>query len=391
MPPSGNLSLGKLSRWGAVIALGVAAGYGARSLAERAGRNLGSSPHLDWEQAHRLALRVSGWQGAGVPDRALRQRQYSEMVARSEPLVAAYLGRRLPRPIEEVHVVDRRDWLEANFASLALLLEPLEDIFTRLRAHPSPPLAALLGGRLAGAQIGVLFGVLARRVLGQYDLSLLSPDPDSQGALLFVEPNIARLGAQLGLRGEDLRLWVTLHEVTHVFQFEAYPWVRPYFSDLLRQMLRALAGELSRPDAGLTQFAGRLIEGRLMGRHWLEGALSPEVKPLFERVQALMSLSEGYSNHLMRAIGRELLPSYGEIDRRMKERERSKPLLLELFDRLTGMDLKLAQYQEGEAFVSAVTAARGLAFANRAWDGPERLPTLAEIRAPERWIARLEG
>jgi coenzyme F420 biosynthesis associated uncharacterized protein len=352
-----------------VIALGVAAGYGARSLAERAGRNLGSSPHLDWEQAHRLALRVSGWQGAGVPDRALRQRQYSEMVARSEPLVAAYLGRRLPRPIEEVHVVDRRDWLEANFASLALLLEPLEDIF----------------------QIGVLFGVLARRVLGQYDLSLLSPDPDSQGALLFVEPNIARLGAQLGLRGEDLRLWVTLHEVTHVFQFEAYPWVRPYFSDLLRQMLRALAGELSRPDAGLTQFAGRLIEGRLMGRHWLEGALSPEVKPLFERVQALMSLSEGYSNHLMRAIGRELLPSYGEIDRRMKERERSKPLLLELFDRLTGMDLKLAQYQEGEAFVSAVTAARGLAFANRAWDGPERLPTLAEIRAPERWIARLEG
>ena len=40
--------------------------------------------------------------------------------------------------------------------------------------------------------MGVLLGVLARKVLGQYDLSLLAPDPTA-GALYFVEPNIERI------------------------------------------------------------------------------------------------------------------------------------------------------------------------------------------------------
>jgi uncharacterized protein (DUF2342 family) len=27
---------------------------------------------------------------------------------------------------------------------------------------------------------------------------------------------------------------------------------------------------------------------------------------------------------------------------------------------------------------------------NRVWEGPDRLPTLDEIRAPQRWISRIE-
>ena len=72
--------------------------------------------------------------------------------------------------------------------------------------HSDLPLAASLGqlnGTLIGAQMGVLLGFLARRVLGQYDLSLLSPDPQVRGSLYFVEPNIARVQNQLGLSDED--------------------------------------------------------------------------------------------------------------------------------------------------------------------------------------------
>ena len=59
--------------------------------------------------------------------------------------------------------------------------------------------------------------------------------------------------------------------------------------------------------------------------------------------------------------------------------------------RLTGLDLKMEQYAAGERFADAVIAARGRAFLNQVWTGPETLPTLDKIRAPETWIARMEG
>jgi putative hydrolase len=102
-----------------------------------------------------------------------------------------------------------------------------------------------------------------------------------------------------------------------------------------------------------------------------------------------MSLVEGYSNHIMNAIGRELLPSFDQIEERVRQRQLNRPLIEELFNRVTGMDLKLAQYRQGEIFVDAVVAQRGVAFVNRVWERPEHLPDMNEIRNPEQWINRM--
>ncbi len=385
-----------LRRLGTILLLGVVAGYGVRYMASRAASRAserGPARLIDWEQARRFALRVSQWDQAGIPDRAARRAQYARLVEQSEPLIAEYLGVQLPQPINRVYVVDRREWLEANFTSFEVLFAPVEELYTRVGARQSA-LAASLGqinGVLIGSQMGVLLGFLARRVLGQYDLSLLSPDPQVRGSLYFVEPNIARVQTQLGLSDEDFRLWIALHECTHVFEFEAYPWVRPYFNTLLRQFLDQLSTQLETLGVGLPQLLGRLIGGRESGRHWIERMLTPEQQHIFDQLQALMSLVEGYSNHIMNAIGGRLLPSFEQIEQRIQQRQQNRPLIEELFNRITGMDLKLAQYQQGEAFVNAVAQARGVAFVNRVWDRHENLPTMAEIREPQRWIARMGG
>lgn len=389
-----------LRRLGTILLLGVVAGYGARYVASRAGRvesdrgTAGQVPTrlIDWARARRFALRVSQWEQAAIPDRAVRRAQYARLVERSEPLIAEYLNVRLPQPISRIYVVDRREWLEANFDSFEVLFAPVEELYARVGARQSALMGSALGqinGTLIGSQMGILLGFLARRVLGQYDLSLLSPDPEVRGSLYFVEPNIARVQTQLGLNDEDFRLWIALHEVTHVFEFEAYPWVRPYFNDLLRQFLGQVSDQLEALGVGLPQLLGRLVNGRSSGRHWIERMLTPEQQRIFDQLQALMSLVEGYSNHIMNAIGGRLLPSFHEIERRVQQRQQNRPLLEELFNRITGMDLKLAQYQQGEAFVNAVAAARGVAFVNRVWERPENLPTMAEIRDPQRWIARM--
>jgi uncharacterized protein (DUF2342 family) len=92
----------------------------------------------------------------------------------------------------------------------------------------------------------------------------------------------------------------------------------------------------------------------------------------------------------MNAIGGQLLPGFTLIEQRIKQRQQNRPLIEELFNRITGMDLKLAQYQQGEAFVNAVVAERGIAFMNRVWERAEHLPTMDEIRNPQRWIARMD-
>lgn len=389
-------SSGELRRLGTILLLGVVAGAGVRYVTSRAaaGRPAREPSRLiDWDQAQRVALRFSQWEQAGIPDRAARRAQYMRLVERSEPLIAEYLGVRLPDPISRIFVVDRREWLGANFASFEVVFEPVEQLYARVGGGRSGIGAALgqINGTLVGAQMGVLLGFIARRVLGQYDLSLLSPDPEVRGSLYFVEPNIARVQTQLGLNDEDFRLWIALHEVTHVFQFEAYPWVRPYFNDLLRGFLEQVSVQLESLGVGLPQLLNRLVQGRSSGQHWIERMLTPEQQRIFEQLQALMSLVEGYSNHIMNAIGGQLLPSFQQIEQRIHQRQHNRPLLEELFNRITGMDLKLAQYQQGEAFVNAVAAARGVAFINQVWERPENLPAMAEIRDPQRWIARMGG
>jgi len=118
--------------------------------------------------------------------------------------------------------------------------------------------------------------------------------------------------------------------------------------------------------------------------------LTPEQRRIFEQLQALMSLVEGYGNHVMNAVGRRLLPSFEQIEQRVAQRQANKTVLEVLINRITGMDLKLIQYQQGEAFVNAVTQTRGVAFAARVWERPENLPTLEEIRDPGAWIRRMD-
>ncbi|NJM07918.1 hypothetical protein HC891_19600, partial [Candidatus Gracilibacteria bacterium] len=253
--------------------------------------------------------------------------------------------------------------------------------------------AGLVGdvnGRLLGAQIGALLGYLARRVLGQYDLSLLSPEPNAQGALYYVEPNIARVQTQLGLNDEEFRLWIALHETTHAFEFEAYPWVRAHFNTLLQGYFNELNDQLQDLGSGIGNIINRLMQGQGKNEHWIEMVLTPDQRKVFDQLQALMSLVEGYGNHVMNAVGRQLLPSFAQIEQRVAQRQQNKTLFEQLFNRITGMDLKLAQYQQGEAFVDAVVKARGITFAARVWERAEHLPTIEEIRNPQQWIMRME-
>ena len=64
-------------------------------------------------------------------------------------------------------------------------------------------------------------------------------------------------------------------------------------------------------------------------------------------------------------------------------------LLLPLRHRLVGLDAKLAQYAQGEAFIAAIESVGGPELLARVWEDPIHLPDLAEIREPDLWLGRI--
>lgn len=380
-------------RLGVLLIASAIAGLGASYVASRKRpEHWAEAGLIDWNIVRRSAVQVSQTQQAPVRNRAVAREQYTEMVRRSEPLIARYLNVDLPEPIQRIVVMDRREWLDANITNFTGLFQFIEELYQRNANQKTlgATVAAGINRRVMSAQVGVLLGVLARKVLGQYDLSLLAPEPTG-GALYFVEPNIDRIQRSLDLNAHDFRLWIALHETTHAYEFEAYPWVREHFNSLLRRYFDTVNEQLQGFKGGLGPILTRLLENMGKGQHWMEALQTPTQRAIFNELQALMSLVEGYSNHIMNAIGQQILPNFEEIERRIEERKGSRPLAEQLFNRITGMDLKLAQYQQGQQFVDTVVRRRGIAFATKAWERSENLPTLDEIRAPERWIVRMEA
>jgi putative hydrolase len=116
---------------------------------------------------------------------------------------------------------------------------------------------------------------------------------------------------------------------------------------------------------------------------------------LMERLQATMSLVEGHAEHVMDAVGADLLPALPRLRAAMTRRRVTRGLPWRVLERLLGLELKLRQYEEGRRFCDAIVRAgseRGAAPSQvlaRAWRSPEDLPTAAELREPGLWLARV--
>jgi coenzyme F420 biosynthesis associated uncharacterized protein len=385
-----------MPRYRASLITGIAFGLGATFLYAATKRAPLTTPRtlIGWDWATRVAARVSGPNGSLTQsERDELSPYYSEMVRELEGPISAYTGTVLPQSTDVI-VMDRKDWIVANVANFRELFEPIDELYVEISRASGPNLPGVpqAGQAVLSAQVGTLLGYLARRVLGQYDMSLLGKEMLTGGKLYFVEPNIRVLQQTMGVPIDELRRWIALHESTHAHEFEVYPWVRGYMNDQLQRYLRSVISDMRRGQDGngIATFVTRLLDNLRSGRSMLESMMSEEQREIVSRLQALMSLAEGYSNHVMNAVGRDLLPSFELIHERVEHRQKHRGKTEEIFLRITGLKMKMEQYRLGEAFTDEIVRQRSISFLNQAWQAPENLPSEWEIRNPLDWIKRIE-
>jgi coenzyme F420 biosynthesis associated uncharacterized protein len=379
--------------WQAGFLIGSALGAVA-TVAGRRAEKVARRGLVDWPEVERIAIgRLRAAPGTlDAAELRVTEPAYAAAMARIVPALTEALGSQLPGVVERSGVVDRAGWVRANTGSFASLMGKLE---TDLLDQVMPPGGGLAKATMALAnrwlttrQLGFLLGFMGTRVLGQYDLALLSTEA-APGRLLFVEENIRATAAALGVPIGPFRTWIALHETTHAFEFEAHPWLRPYLAERLERQLTLFGKDARGLGREAMRGLGRAIRGEAGGEHWIERMMGPEQKVLFKEMQAVMSLLEGFSDYVMDEVGRDLVPGVSQISARFHDRRTRRTPFERAMLRLTGMDLKLEQYKKGEQFVRAIADRRGPTALARLWEGPETLARGGEIDHPERWITRV--
>ncbi|MGH9097256.1 MAG: zinc-dependent metalloprotease [Acidimicrobiales bacterium] len=354
---------------------------------------------ISWEVAERVAGWVSNRNPMPAPYRPeLLQEDFEELTAQAEELVAAETGLRSASGPARARVTDRNGWVHANVASFQRLVGPHLERFTPARLATTNPVTERLAGPLAsagrvatGSQLGVVLGWLSTRVLGQYDLLLTEEAIEDQDIVYFVGPNVVTLEQRYGFEPREFRLWLALHEVTHRCQFTAIPWMRDHFLSLVQEGLGSLDPDPSRFAEALKRLTEEIRAGRNPLRD--NGALglvaTPEQLEGLHRIQALMSLLEGHGDVTMDRAGAAAIPSAARFSEVLRQRRQQTRGPARLLQQLVGMEAKLRQYEEGEKFIAAVERSGGPELLDRAWRGPEWLPSLTEIRNPAQWISRV--
>ncbi|HEX5240804.1 MAG TPA: zinc-dependent metalloprotease [Candidatus Limnocylindrales bacterium] len=380
-------------RWQAGFLIGSVLGVAA-TVAGRHAERVARTGLVDWGAVERIATaRASHAPGALTPlELRAADSAYREAMAAVVPRLEAALGAPLPGVVERAGVVDRAGWIRANVGTFRSLIASMEgellDQVVPVGGGLARAAMALANRWVTSQQLGFLLGFMGTRVLGQYDLAILSAEAQP-GRLLFVEENVRATAHALGIPVGPFRTWIALHETTHAFEFEGNPWLRPYLAERLERQLRLFSGHASDLGRDAIRAIGRSLRGEAGGEHWLERLMTDEQRTLFRETQAVMSLLEGFGDYVMDEVGRGLVPDVERISARFHERRQQRSGFERAVLRLTGMDLKMEQYARGERFVEAVAAARGRAALTRIWAGPETLPTPDEIGEPARWIARV--
>jgi coenzyme F420 biosynthesis associated uncharacterized protein len=340
---------------------------------------------VDWS----LARRIAGFAGASTGSTDVGV----DLVGRAkelEPAVAGYTGLDAEGQAPPGEVVDRAGWVDANLTTFSHLLDPVaERMSERLgRAGPlAQPLRQAAGATIA-AEAGLMTGYMSQRVLGQFELSLIQPEAPTR--LLFVAPNLLKAVDELDVDRDTFFDWIVLHELTHVVQFTGVPWLREHLGGLLRTYLDTLDVQIKAGAAGglpsmpnIPELVERFREGGLVAL-----ISSREQRELLDQLQPVMAVIEGYSEHVMDALGVELVPGYEKLRVAMDRRRRSRSAPERILQKLLGLDMKMRQYEQGKRFCDAVVAEAGIAGLNTVWRSPADMPSAAELDDPSAWIRR---
>lgn len=298
-----------------------------------------------------------------------------------------------PASEPRARVLSRDEWVASAAAGIERLAGPALAKAEASRRRRTSKLVQRIGAEAGGIEVGGVLAWLSGRVLGQYDVLVSEQPSAAEDVISYVGPNVVHLEERFGFDPRQFRLWLCLHETAHRAQFEGAPWVRTHFLSLIDEVIGAISASTATVLGGLVRAGSEALQGRsVIAEHGLAGLFAPpEQLAVLERLTALMSVLEGHGEVVMDEAARDLVPEADHFHQMLRARRADPSTTSSIASRVLGLEGKLRQYEEGERFVRAVRTTGGPDLVAELFSGPDALPSLAELRSPELWLARAAG
>ena len=361
-----------------------------------------------WTLSKRVAERISSFSGKphiyeDFYDPNALEQDFQDITPKAEELVAEATNFKQSSTPARSKVVSRSEWVDSNINIFSQLMKPLEEKLGDKLGNASRKIGAV--------QMGVILSWMSKRVLGQYDLLVPDKPPELQGQegqqtpngtsnqseqsgdwVYYVGQNIALLEWRYGFTPKDFRFWIALHELTHRAQFTGVKWLKQHFLDLAKESLSNLDSDLSHLSESIKQRRrqnGSEENENDFNLPYLLG--SEKQKEILDKLSGMMSLLEGHGEVMMDRAAEGYVPGVDRFHKVMRERRSQSRGFSGLLQKILGIETKLRQYEAGEKFVLSVEKTGGNDLLNVAWESPEHLPTMQEIKNPNSWIERIRN
>ncbi|MDP9389689.1 MAG: zinc-dependent metalloprotease [Actinomycetota bacterium] len=352
-----------------------------------AGRPPAPGP-VDWEVAHAVAAAVAGAMPAGAGTAPVDPDVAAHWAALAR-VAELHLAAVAPGASEVVGVapVAPVEWAQRSLELHRGLLEALARALTPAD-EAVPPGEGPPPSAVEGLVFGWMFGQQARRSFGQYELPLPAP---ATGSVLVVPGNAAAFADEWQLPGDDVGLWVCLHQLAHAAVL-GLPHVRHRLEVLVARHAigfrvdpSAFADEIDQLDPD-DHSSFRRVLGE--PEDVVSAVSTPEQLEARAELDALVAALEGWVDHVVAAAGRPLLGAHDPIAEAVRRRRAETSWGERFGARMLGLELRPSTYERGRAFVDGVVTGAGEDALGRLWASEDTLPAPAEVDAPGLWLAR---
>jgi putative hydrolase len=253
-------------------------------------------------------------------------------------------------------------------------------------------MSQMMGPMMMSMMAGSTVGQLGTRVFGSYDLPIPRPQSDQ---VMIIADEIASFGSDWDIAADDLRLWVCIEQLAAREVFHQ-PAVQQRLLELLAAHADGFTADMSGLEehlAGIDPMSPEGIEalGEVLGDpDVVLGAMrSPAQEALLPSIDAIVCIAGGYVDWLVDTVAQRLLPDHRRISEAMRRRRVETDQASRFVERLFGLELTQAKFDQGGGFVATVVERVGEDALARLWSAPEMIPTAAELSSPGLWLARV--
>lgn len=353
---------------------------------------------IDWDTIRQTARQTI----ATTPDPSVVEAERERVRAANE-LAQLWLdgATEFPAPTLASAAWSRSEWLEATFDQWRPIVEPVAKSMQRSVGETTdmqlpdgvpPELAAMLAPMLqmaarmstvmVASQVGQALGSLARDAWSAADIGL---PMNRDGATALVTSNTREWAESLGLDVRDVETYLAVREAAAQRLFAATPWLRTRLQDAIAEYAAGVTVDTDRLRelvAGIDVSNPEALQDA-MQRGALEVPLSPGQTAALTRVEAMLTLIEGWVDHVATTAIADRIGTAPLIREALRRRRAAGGPSEKTFSQLIGLELRPKKLREASAFWAALDHAKR----DAVWTHPDFLPSIDDLENPDAFIA----